>query len=224
MSDDIQRPEHSASSESPRTAGERDPLTERTQWTNWTVLTAIVLALFVIFYFRPFGSPKPTSNPAVGKPLPTVDVRPLVGVQSSVTSADLTGHVVLINFWGPWCPPCRQELPHMARLYAQYREEGAFRFVPIAYPSSNSRAEAKALPANVSAVMGRLKIDMPSYYDPDFTTASAFKSIGAFGGFPTTVLVDRKGTIRAVWFGFSEGSGIEEAMSKWIGQLLAEEI
>lgn len=31
---------------------------------------------------------------------------------------------VVINFWGTWCPPCRRELPHLMRLYAEYHPKG----------------------------------------------------------------------------------------------------
>ena len=39
------------------------------------------------------------------------------GSEHDVSLADLQGRVVLLNFWGTWCPPCREEFPHIVELY-----------------------------------------------------------------------------------------------------------
>ncbi len=44
---------------------------------------------------------------------------------------DLRGKVVLIDFWGTWCPPCLAELPHMKEAYNKYHDKG-FEIVSIA--------------------------------------------------------------------------------------------
>ena len=38
--------------------------------------------------------------------------------------SDLKGKVVLIDFWGEWCGPCKTAIPHLKELYAKHKDEG----------------------------------------------------------------------------------------------------
>ena len=41
-----------------------------------------------------------------------------------VALSSLKGHVVLLNFWATWCPPCWVELPHFQELHRAYKDDG----------------------------------------------------------------------------------------------------
>jgi thiol-disulfide isomerase/thioredoxin len=49
---------------------------------------------------------------------------PDVSTGRSLALADLKGHVVLVNMWATWCPPCVREMPSLQALHAEFHERG----------------------------------------------------------------------------------------------------
>lgn len=64
---------------------------------------------------------------------------PLLGQEGSFTLSAQRGKVVVINFWGSWCAPCRVETPLLQRTYADYQDQGVI-FVGIAVDDSEKGA------------------------------------------------------------------------------------
>ncbi len=52
------------------------------------------------------------------------DVSGTVVDGSKVALSDYQGKVVLVDFWGTWCTPCRESLPELQELYAEFHEQG----------------------------------------------------------------------------------------------------
>jgi cytochrome c-type biogenesis protein len=162
---------------------------------------------------------KQADDEAVGKKLPDLSLTALDDPARSVTLADLSGKVVLVNIWGPWCPPCRQELPHIAALGRKYRDRPDFQLLAIT-SAQRPPGDLLRLRQQTQAFLRDAGLDLPTYLDPGAATLRAFSDVGQFQGFPTTFLMDRSGVIRNVWVG--NLPGVPEEIDQWIAQLLEE--
>ena len=74
-----------------------------------------------------FGSGSVLLKPAPEEPraAPAFSLPLLVG-NGQLASAELEGKPVVINFWGSWCEPCKEELPAFQRTYDDYQDEVEF--------------------------------------------------------------------------------------------------
>src|SRR5690349_1665651 len=74
----------------------------------------------------------------------------------SVTLADFSGKVVLLNFWATWCVPCRAEIPDLVKKQREYQSQG-LRVVGITYPPEEVpevRRFVRELKINYPVVIG----------------------------------------------------------------------
>ena len=171
-----------------------------------------------ISFLRPVMS-GPAAHRGVGEHLAFLEIEPLTGDPPRLSSADLQGRVTLLNFWGPWCPPCRAELPHLAVLPQRFAGQG-FQLVAISYPNRDD--DVASLREETAEVLKRLNVDLSTYHDPGSKTQTAIDRVIGFDGFPTNVLLDCKGVIRAVWVGYQPG--VEREVANYIEMLLNEAI
>src|ERR1043165_6645845 len=78
----------------------------------------------------------------------------------SVWLTDFRGKVVLINFWAPWCPPCRAEMPDLVKLQRDHRKDG-LQIIGVTYPpekKSRVRRFARILKVNYPIILGTREI------------------------------------------------------------------
>ncbi len=200
-------------------AVEPDRLSRQSEWSNWTVLAMIVLCFFVIVRFRPFASRRPQHHAAVGKTLSELELEPLTGEGRRVTLADLTGRVVLINFWGPWSSPGRDGLPPLAEMSTKFQDQPAFKLLAVSC-GEHANQDPRVLRRDTEEFLRRQNLRIPVYADPGEVTRSAIDDVVGFHDYPTTLIIDRAGRIRGVWVGYKPG--VEDDMQQLVVRLLAE--
>ena len=76
----------------------------------------LFIVLAVVLYRGLFLNPQAMPSALVGKVMPEFTLQDLHDPNISLTKADLTGELHLINVWATWCPSCRYEHPYFLEL------------------------------------------------------------------------------------------------------------
>jgi cytochrome c biogenesis protein CcmG, thiol:disulfide interchange protein DsbE len=164
------------------------PADRTTRPRRWIVLLplALFLALAALFYFRlGAGDPSVIPSALIGHPAPDTDLPPVAGLMRDgkpvpgLSAADLKGQVTVLNVWGSWCLPCREEAPVLMRMAADPR----YRLVGLDY---------KDEPANALKFLER-------FGNPFVAIGADANGRGAIEwgvyGVPETFVIDRNGMI-----------------------------
>jgi peroxiredoxin len=140
----------------------------------------------------PSPPPKPAAPSApLNKPAPPLQLPGLPGITGDNFSlASYRGKApVVLFFFATWCPHCREEAPHMSRLYEQYRDQG---LMAVAITSEK--------PAEAAAYLKKNPLPFPVLYDKENAVAKTY----GVDGIPVTCVVDREGKLVTVLQGFME--------------------
>lgn len=95
-----------------------------------------------------------------------------------VKLSDYKGKIVLINFWATWCPPCDREMPHLEKLYNEYKDE----LVILAVDVQESKKTVKKY-------VEKKGLTFPVLLDTDGRVAREYY----VAAFPTSYFVDADG-------------------------------
>lgn len=128
-----------------------------------------------------------------------------------ISLADLQGKVVIVDFWGTWCPPCRAEIPAFIKLQETYGDAG-FQMIGVNYERAPTDEAKAKLAADYVAEHG---INYPCMLGDE----SLQKQVPEFRGYPTTLFIDRKGSVRLM----AVGQHSYEYLELVVGELLKEE-
>jgi thiol-disulfide isomerase/thioredoxin len=101
------------------------------------------------------------------------------------------GKIVVLNFWGSWCGPCRGEAPILAVLSEKYAGDGV----------SFLGDDVGDTPTNALSFTRAEGITYPSVNDPGYQVAQDFGNAVLINDTPTTLVIDRTGHIAGVIYG-----------------------
>jgi peroxiredoxin len=121
----------------------------------------------------------------VGEPAPDFS---LVDRKGKIwTLSELKGQVVFVNFWATWCPPCREEMPSMQRLYTMLPKD---KFKMLAILNSDD-------PQMADFFTKKLNITMPVLDDQKNNIGPKY----GLTGLPETFIIDKEGVLREKFIG-----------------------
>ena len=124
----------------------------------------------------------------IGSHLPDFSVKDLQG--HALSSVDLRGKVVLVDFWATWCQPCKKEMPGYQKLLDRYSSRG---FVVIGFKFDTMRDMED--PLQYARKIG-------VRYPLAVATEDVKQKFGGIDGLPTTMLYDQQGILRMKVVGF----------------------
>jgi thiol-disulfide isomerase/thioredoxin len=134
----------------------------------------------------------------IGSHLPDFSVKDLQGY--ALSSADVRGKVVLIDFWATWCQPCKKEMPGYQKLLDLYGSRG---FVVIGFKFDTMRDIEDPV-----SFAGKIGVRYPLA----IATDDLRQKFGGIEGLPTTLLYDRQGMLRKKIVGFEYTDIIESEL------------
>jgi len=112
-----------------------------------------------------------------------------------VKLSDLRGQIVLLNFWGTWCPPCRREMPDFQALYEQHQDEG---FVLLALAERDT-------PEQVAQFRAELGLTFWMALDDDERINDLYNVPGQ----PSSFLIDQEGIIVYQTYSVVDGETVD---------------
>jgi cytochrome c biogenesis protein CcmG/thiol:disulfide interchange protein DsbE len=155
----------------------------------WSLFSIFVLLLTAgwIWFSADQTTGQNLSAPAVSFMAPDFTLSNAAG--NTFTLSNMRDHVVLVNFWASWCPPCKAEMPAMQRVYEAYKEQG-FTILAVNVTTQDQMASAESF-------IKSLNITFPILYDIDGKVAEQYQN----QALPTSYFVDTNGIIQEVIVG-----------------------
>lgn len=105
----------------------------------------------------------------------------------TVRLSDFRGKPVWVNFWAPWCPACRTEMPRLEGFYLEHRDDG---LVILGVGVRDS-------PESMRAYAGEVGVTYPIVVDGDGAVANEYQALAL----PVHYWIDRDGIVRDWAFG-----------------------
>jgi len=138
---------------------------------------AKVFVIRILMYAGLMSPPINNTAPAHAPPASS-EILLKASKDSLVSTAQLKGKVVIINFWASWCPPCRAEMPSLNELYKHYQNDPRVIILPV---------DVDGKPAQAENFMKDNQYQLPVY-----ELAGQLPGQFNFESIPTTIVLDSR--------------------------------
>lgn len=155
--------------------------------------------------------------------------RDLNGKKVSLSDEQFKNKVVIVQILGSWCPNCMDETNYfVSGYYNKYHDKGV-EIIGLAYERTTDFAKSQR---TVQQLKAHFNVPYPllitGYTPGNGDPEKSLPMLADFKGFPTTIIIDKKGDVRKIHTGFSgPGTGeyytqFNEEFQKLTDDLLAE--
>ncbi|WP_066640130.1 TlpA family protein disulfide reductase [Desulfolucanica intricata] len=121
---------------------------------------------------------------------------------NEVNLSDFAGTPVVLNFWASWCPPCKSEMPHFNKVYAEVKDNIAFMMVDAVDGQRETQAKGQMYIAEQG-------YSFPIYFDNEQDAAYAY----GISSIPTTLFIDADGNIITAYQGAIDEETLRTAIN-----------
>ncbi len=161
---------------------------DRRSFKKTILIVFIIIAVAVVILLQGkdsfFTAYKPRVK--VGLPAPNFTFPGLDDKKVSLT--DFKGKVVFLNIWATWCPPCREEMPSMEKLYQELKGND-FEILAVSVDALGATA--------VAPFMKEYKLSFPALLDPEGTIKNLYGTTGV----PESFVIGKEGIIEKIVIG-----------------------
>jgi cytochrome c biogenesis protein CcmG, thiol:disulfide interchange protein DsbE len=162
-----------------------------------TLSTAVLFSVVMLGFSGCKGGPPSTGSGGTPAPLadePDVTFKDLQG--KDVTLASFKGKVVLVNFWGTWCEPCRGEIPILIAMQQKYGPKG-FTLLGAATNDEEKAVDTFIHTTQFNVGGQQMTMNYPIVMGSDDIS----NKFGGLLGMPTSFLITRDGKIAKRYIG-----------------------
>ncbi|MGO1050452.1 TlpA disulfide reductase family protein [Crossiella sp. CA198] len=140
-------------------------------------------------FVAPGGQSRIRYEPAQRQKAPEIGGDSLLEQGKTIKVSDFGGKVVVLNLWGSWCAPCRDEVDDLERVYEQTKDSG------VQFLGIDVRDEIRSAPADF---VRDHKQTYPSIYDPPGRSLLGLRGYPR-NAVPSTLVLDRQHRVAAVF-------------------------
>lgn len=176
--------------------------------------TIFILALFSISLWAIPSAIEKNLTVKKSQPLPAIEIHQMNG--EKITSEDLKGKVIVLDFFGNWCAPCIQELKELDKIQRKYESNKDVVFYVI---NANFGGDT---PEKFQRFIDKKNYNFKYAYDYESKIYHQLK-LPRGGSLPALLIVDKSQTIRMLHIGYNTAeTNFSKSITQKIEQYLSE--